>query len=141
MGLQFEGWESTIAKLDELGGTAFSKKCVEKALGESKAYVNPQIEKAMSRLPAGGKYSTGATAGSLDTDLSVRWAGLVGEIKVGFDFDKSGLTSIFLMYGTPRMRPVTGLKSAIYGTKTKKEIGEIQMDAINAEIKKIMEGK
>ena len=147
IGLQFNGWEDCIAKLDELGGTNAMKKGVEEALIESKKHVNPLIEKAMvkSNLPAQGDYSTGDTEKSIDKEMSVEWEGMTGSIKVGFDFSKSGMRSIFLMYGvevngTPRQDPVTGLKSAIYGTKTQKEIAEIQEKILSDHIKKVMEG-
>lgn len=140
IGLQFDGWADTLAKLDELGGTKAMKRGVEAALKASKEYVNPQIEAALKKLPAGGKYSTGETKRSIDKDMSIAWSGMTGEIKVGFDFSKSGVTSIFLMYGTPKMSPVPGLKNAIYGTKTKKQIKEIQEAEVNKVIKRIMEG-
>ena len=140
IGLQFNGWEEYIAKLDELGGTQAMKKGVEEALIESKKHVNPLIEKAMGKLPAGGKYSHGGTKKSIDTDNKVAWVGMTGEIKVGFDFSKSGLKSIFLMYGTPKMKPVSGLKGAIYGAKTQKEVAEIQERVLSDYIKKVMEG-
>ena len=140
IGLQFDGWEEYIAKLDELGGTQVMKKGVEEALIESKKHVNPLIEKSMIKLPAGGRYSTGNTKESIDNEMSVEWNGMTGTIKVGFDFSKSGVTSIFLMYGTPKMKPVAGLKSAIYGSKTKKEIAEIQEKVLSDYIKKVMEG-
>ena len=145
IGLQFDGWEDYIAKLDELGGAKAMKKGVEEALIESKKYVNPLIDKAMVKLPAGGRYSTGDTKESIDKGNKVEWSGMTGEIKVGFDFSKSGLKSIFLMYGTevngtPRMKPVAGLKSAIYGAKTKKEVAEIQEKVLSNHIKKVMEG-
>lgn len=140
IGLQFDGFSDYMAKLDELGGTQLMKKGVEEALVESKKHVNPLIEKSMARLPAGGKYSTGDTKKSIDNDMSVEWEGMTGSIKVGFDFSKSGLTSIFLMYGTPRMKPVSGLKGAIYGAKTQKEIAEIQEKVISDKIRKVMEG-
>lgn len=140
IGLQFNGWEDYIAKLDELGGTKAMKKGVKEALIESKKHVNPLIEKSMGKLPAGGRYSTGDTKKSIDNENKVEWSGMTGEIKIGFDFSKSGLKSIFLMYGTPKMKPVTGLKSAIYGTKTQKEIAEIQEKVLSEAIKKVMEG-
>lgn len=140
IGLQFNGWDEYIAKLDELGGTQLMKKGVEEALIESKKHVNPLIEKAMTKLPARGKYSTGDTKKSIDKDNKVDWSGMTGEIKVGFDFSKSGTTSIFLMYGTPRMKPVSGLKSAIYGAKTQKETAEIQERVLSDVIKRVMEG-
>ena len=140
IGLQFNGWEEYIAKLDELGGTQVMKKGVEEALIESKKHVNPLIEKSMGKLPAGGRYSTGNTKESIDDEMRVDWEGMTGSIKVGFDFSKSGVTSVFLMYGTPKMKPVAGLKSAIYGTKTQKEIAEIQEKVLSDYIKKVMEG-
>lgn len=140
IGLQFDGWEDYLSKLDELGGTQVMKKGVEEALIESKKHVNPLIEKGMGKLPAGGKYSTGDTKESIDKEMTVAWVGMTGEIKVGFDFSKSGPKSIFLMEGTPRMKPVSGLKSAIYGAKTQKEIAEIQEKVLSNYIKKVMEG-
>lgn len=142
IGLQAEGFEAYMAKLDELGGTAAMKRGVESALIASKQYVNPQITKAMAtgNLPAGGRYSTGATKKSIDNDRTVEWEGQTGFIKVGFDFAKSGLTSIFLIYGTPKQKPVAGLKAAIYGKKTQKEIAKIQGEVLNKVIKRVMEG-
>ena len=145
IGLQFDGWTDYMSKLDELGGTQLMKKGVEEALIESKKYVNPLIEKSMTKLPAKGKYSKGGTKESIDDEMRVEWEGMTGTIKVGFDFSKSGPKSIFLMYGTkvhgtPRMKPVSGLKSAIYGAKTKKEIAEIQEKVLSDVIKEVMGG-
>lgn len=142
IGLQVKGFEEYMDKLDKLGGTQTMKRGVESALKASKQYVNPQITKSMGagNMPAGGKYSTGDTKRSIDSDMSVDWEGMTGSIKVGFDFKKSGLKSIFLMYGTPKMQPVAGLKNAIYGAKTKKEIANIQAEALDKVIKRVMEG-
>ena len=139
IGLQVAGFEEYMAKLDEVGGKSAMKRGVEEALKESKKYVNPLIEQAMTKLPAGGRYSTGDTKRSIDKDMSVDWQGDTASIKVGFDFSESGLKSIFLMYGTPRMKPVTGLKAAVYGAKTQKEIAAIQGAALDKVIKEIME--
>lgn len=140
--LQVDGFEEYMAKLDELGGNTAMRRGVESALKASKQYVTPQIKTAVAtpNLPAGGIYSTGDTAQSIDTDMTVDWDGLTGSIKVGFDFKKSGLTSIFLMYGTPKIPPVAGLKDAIYGAKTQREIKKIQAEALNKVIKRVMEG-
>ena len=140
IGLQVKGFEEYMAKLDEVGGSDAMKRGVESALKASKQYVNPLIESAMTKLPAGGKYSTGDTERSIDKDMSVDWQGMTGAIKVGFDFKKSGLKSIFLMHGTPKMSPVNGLKAAIYGTKTQKQIAQIQAEALDKVIDRIMEG-
>lgn len=47
-------------------------------------------------------------------------------VKIGFDINNGGLPSIFLMYGTPRMKPDRKFRSDIYGKKTKQENFEIQ---------------
>ena len=141
IGLQVKGFEEYIAKLDELGGNKAMKRGVEGALRASKQYVNPLIENSMAKLPAGGRYSSGNTKESIDIDMSVEWSGMTASIKVGFDFSKSGLTSIFLMYGTPKMKPVAGLKNAVYGSKTQKELATIQEEALMKVISRIMEGE
>lgn len=142
IGLQFKGWEETIEKLDRIGGTDAIKRGVAAGLIESKKYINPIIKKniAAAKLPAKGKFSHGGTELSIDDDLTIDWNALTGSIKIGFDFKKSGLKSIVLMYGTPRMKPAKGLKSAIYGSKTKKEIAAIQEEAVNKVIDRIMGG-
>ncbi len=142
IGLQVKGFEEYMSKLDEIGGSTAMKRGVESALKSSKQYVNPQINTAMatSNLPAKGKYSSGDTKESIDTDMTVEWEGATASIKVGFNFKESGLKSIFLMYGTPKMPPVAGLKNAIYGAKTKKEIAKIQAEALDKVIERIMEG-
>jgi len=140
IGIKVKGFEEYMAKLDEVGGSNAMKRGVEGALKASKQYVNPLIEQAMNSLPAGGRYSTGATKKSIDKDMTVEWEGMTATIKVGFDFKKSGMTSIFLMYGTPKHKPVTGLYESIYGGKTQREIAKIQGEELNKVIKRIMEG-
>lgn len=141
IGLQVKGFEEYMDKLDQIGGSAAMKRGVESALKASKQYVTPQIERVMaeSNLPAAGKYSTGDTKQSIDKDMTVTWEGMTASIKVGFDFKESGMKSIFLMYGTPKMPPVAGLYEAIYGAKVKREIAKLQGEALDKVIERIME--
>lgn len=138
-GIQFEGFEEMIKKLSELEGDL--KSVSEKALKESHAYVTPKLESAIqpSKLPAKGKFSKGNTSKNLVRTNEVSWTGSVGTVKIGFDLHND-ITSIFLMYGTPRMKPVKGLKNSIYGSKAKKEIKQIQKYIFNDAIIKKMEG-
>ena len=140
IGLQVKGFEEYMAKLDKLGGSKAMKQGVESALKSSKEYVTPLIESAMDNLPAMGKYSTGDTKESIDKGTDVEWNGMTASIKVGFDFKKSGLKSIYLMYGTPKMPKVNGLYDAIYGSKTQKQIGKIQAETLAKVIDEYMEG-
>lgn len=143
IGLQVKGFEEYMAKLDEIGGSAAMKRGTEAALRASKEYVNPLITAAMakSNLPAHGKYSFNeGTKKSIDTDMSAEWEGMAASIKVGFKFKESGMKSIFLMYGTPKMPPVAGLKDAIYGGKTQRQIAKLQGEALDKVIDRIMGG-
>ena len=142
IGLKFDGWEKLMANIDKMAGMTAMQEVTKSALKATKSYVNSNVMKIMakSNLPAKGKYSAGLTLDSLDNDFVVAWSGYTAEIAIGFDFDVSGLRSIFLMYGTPKMKPVAGLKNAIYGNKTKKEISKIQSEAVNKYITRHMGG-
>lgn len=137
IGLQFDGWKEYMARLDKLAGSSGMQRAVESALTASKQHVNKKIIGALQlgNLPAKGIYSRGRVLNTLNQDMIVTWNGDTAEIKVGWNLKEDGLTSIFLMYGTPRMSPVKGLKAVIYGTATKKEVAEIQQEAIQ----KVME--
>jgi hypothetical protein len=52
----------------------------------------------------------------------------------------SGLTTVFLMYGTPKMTKVSKMYNAVYGSKMKKEVGEIQRAVFAAEVQRKMGG-
>ncbi len=132
IGLQFRGWKELLSGIEKVSGEAGLKQATEAGLKASKEFVNKQVDSVMSKssMPAGGKYWTGKTKESLDKNFNVEWSGFVGSMNVGFDFRESGLNSIFLMYGTPRTPPVSGLYEAFYGKKTKSEIKKIQKEAI-----------
>ena len=100
IGLKFQGLEEMIAKLEEVEGDL--KTTTEKALQESKKIVIEELRRVTvpENFPAQGKYSTGRTRESIDEDMSVTWDGTVGSIKIGYDMNISGMTSIFLMRGT-----------------------------------------
>ena len=144
IGLKFDGLEEMIANLEKVQGDL--KATTEKALKASKQRVNEELRKvtAPANYPAHGKYSTGKTAQSIDTDMSVTWEGTTASIKVGYDMQISGMTSIFLMYGTPRHKPpmkaVRKMYNAIYGAKMKKEVAEIQREVFVKVIKRRMGG-
>lgn len=136
--LSFKGFEELAEKLDKAGGDL--KKVTEKALITSKKIVEQNLKDTVndSNFPAHGKYSTGLTEKSIDTSETVEWNGTKATIKVGFDFKISGLRTIFLMYGTPRMNKSQKIYNAVYGAKTKKQIAEAQEKIFREEINKIM---
>lgn len=140
IGMQFKGFEELAARIDKLAGTDGLKRAVEAGLKSSKQFVNGEITKAMqpSKLPAKGQYSTGDTLKTLNKDFAVDWQGSQASVKVGFDITGNGLTSIFLMYGTPRMNPDNDLYNAVYGKATQRQIKKLQETAVNEVIKRIM---
>lgn len=126
IGLQFSGFEETIARLKELEGDV--KKATEEALIESQAIVAENARNAMSK-----HHRTGHTEESIVTDKKVEWEGFEASIGVGFDISNGGLASVFLMYGTPRHAPNHPgtdadrvVWDAVYGTKTKKAVAAVQ---------------
>lgn len=138
IGIKFQGFAEMAEKLDSLGGSL--KDTTEEALIKSKDIVTANLQKATkkSNYPAQGKYSTGLTEKSIDTSKNVEWNGTMGQISVGYDFDKSGMRTIYLMYGTPRMRPAAGMYDAIYGRKTQSDIRKTQKEIFADAIKKEM---
>ncbi len=132
IGLQFTGWKEMLSGIEKAAGEAGLKQAVEAGLKATKDYVNKNADAAMSKgnMPARGKYWTGRTKKSLDKNYDVDWVGYTGTINVGYNLEESGLTSIYLMHGTPRMPPVPGLNDAFYGKKTKSEIKKIQKEAL-----------
>ena len=131
IGLQFDGLEDVINKLEKAGADA--KEAVGESLQASKNYVTNSLirDTNNANLPAKGKYSTGGLAESIDTDTSVKWSGLTAEVNIGYDFKKSGLTSIMVLYGTPKMKKSQKLFNDIYGSATKKKLAEIQQETLN----------
>lgn len=133
MSVEFTGFKEMFEKLDKLGGD--TKKITEKALQKSYDHVTPQIKQVYA--PHNIDY-TGDTGRALADKEKVTWSGYTGTIKVGFNIAKGGLPSIFLMYGTPTMRPDKKLYNSIYGSKTKKEVKKIQEEIFREELGKVM---
>lgn len=114
------GFDTTALKkyadqLESAGTVSAIKRAVEGGALATKNEVNAEVTAAMQsgNLPAGGKYSTGETMKHLDKEMHVEWAGNTATLKLGFHLEGTGLTSIFLMYGTPKMAPASGLREAL----------------------------
>lgn len=112
------------------------KKSCESALRASKQYVTNQLEKdtVKANFPAQGTYSHGGLKESIDKNYKIEWQGDKAFIKIGYDFRKSGLLSIFMMYGAPRkvppMKKAKKLYNDIYGTKTREKVKDIQEETL-----------
>lgn len=143
--LQFNGFNDMFAKLDKLG--ADTKKIASDALEESFNSVTPGILAAIKPHK-----DTGKTEESLVTTPEVVWEGTRAYVEVGFDLDKGGLPSIFLMYGTPKhavknQYGATGksangitkdevLFESVYGSSTLSKVRRVQKKVFTAAMKK-----
>lgn len=128
--IEFEGFEEVIAKLSKLNGDI--KGITEKALKETHKVITKKAETAIAPHK-----QTGATERSLKRNAEIMWAGSEASVEVGFDLSNGGLPSVFLMYGTPKMKKDQNLYNAFFGNKTKKEIMELQESIFYDEIRRL----
>lgn len=114
-GFDITALEKYADQLQAAGGMAAVKRAVQGGMLATKKQVNAEVTTAMQsgNLPAGGKYSTGDTMGHLNEEMTVDWEGNMARLKLGFNMEGGGITSIFLMYGTPRHAPASGLREAL----------------------------
>lgn len=140
MKLQIPDFNALAKQIEDVGGSV--KNASEDALKETHRIVTEKIEQTMvsSNMPAQGKYWTGRTLNSIVRQPTIIWNGTKASVDVGFDIENGGLTSIFLMYGTPRMKPVPGLYDAIYGKATQTEIIDAQTRILHEAIYEAMGG-
>lgn len=131
IGLTFSGFEELVSKLDKLGGDL--KSVTTEALEKSHGLVTPGIHKAMKK-----HHRTGDTEKSIVDNTKVEWEGTVASIEVGFDISSGGLPSIFLMYGTPRMKKDTTLYNSIYGSSIRRKVQEAQSEIFSKAINERM---
>ena len=125
--LEFEGLDAMLDELKQLEGDV--KQATNAALQEVGQYVTEQAETAIQP-----HHRTGKTEKSLLKTPNVEWAGDTATVHVGFDIANGGLASIFLMYGTPRVKKDTKLYNAFYGKQTQKHIEEIERKAFEKAI-------
>ena len=128
--IEFEGFDEVIARLTKLDGDI--KGVTEKALRETHKVITHKAETAIAPHK-----QTGATERSLKRNAEIKWAGSEASVEVGFDISNGGLPSIFLMYGTPRMKKDQNLYNAFFGNKTKKEVMELQERIFYDEIRRL----
>lgn len=121
--LEVDGLNELVERLSKVG--ADTKSIAEKALKESHAYVTTNIHNAMSK-----HHRTGRTEGAIVDSPKVDWVGTLASIEIGFDISNGGLASIFLMYGTPRMRKDQELYNSVWGKATTTAITQIQENVL-----------
>ena len=125
MSITFPGFDDLAAEIDRAGGNL--EAAVEDALLQTQEFIQNGLTIAAAPYNAKGLkgYATGKMYGSIIDDRKIYIKGNVAEVRVGFELDK-GFHSIFIMYGTPRIAKDQRVYNAIRGTKTKKDIAELQ---------------
>ena len=131
--MQFDGMDAIIRQLEQLEVDV--RETVTDALQEAGQLVTEQARAAIQPHER-----TGKTEASLRENPTVEWTGTEAAVNVGFDINNGGMPSIFLMYGTPRMKKDTNLYNAFYGAQTQKKIEQIERDALNTAVEKAMQG-
>lgn len=132
IGLQIEGFEEWSESLEKAGGAI--QKVTEECLKTAQEMITKELRKDMKK-----HHRTGRTELSISED-PVKWEGTCASVPVGFDINKGGLASVFLMYGTPRIKKDVKLYNDVYGGKMKKKIAERQEEIFKSEMSKLMEG-
>lgn len=130
----FQEFSELIEKLDKAGGNIPA--AVESSLKAAHGYITPGLKSGIGRHRL-----TGDTEKSLQATGQVVWdTPLRAHIRIGFKISEGGLPSIFLMWGTPKMKPDTKLKAAAFGAKTKREVAEIQRQELEKALQEILRG-
>lgn len=128
--IEFEGFEAVVERLSKLG--ANTKSITEKALKETHKVITAKAAEAIQPHKL-----TGLTEKSLKRQANIEWAGTLGSVETGFSIRQGGLASIFLMYGTPRMKKDQNLYNAFFSKKTQDEVRKIQEDIFYDEVRRL----
>lgn len=117
--LTFDGMTEMSAQLRGLGVSVerISEKALERAF---------EIVTDKARQAAAPHRKTGRMEKSLRERPEYIWKGSVLQTEVGFDIVHGGLPSIFLMYGTPRIKKDQKMWEAFFGTKTLAAVQEAE---------------
>lgn len=132
-GIDFKDFDFYVQKIESLSNKETLRKIADEALKETHKYLTPKIEKEFEK-----HNKTERTIKSLRKDNDTEWSNDIGSIDVGFNISSGGLASIFIMYGTPRIKPDKQLYNLFYGSKIKKEVFKIQEEIFDRELQKLL---
>ena len=140
MSIVFDGFSDLAQAIDKAGGDL--KEAVDEALAKTQDLVQENVRSASTVYSGKGLkgYATGAMVRSIMASESPEWHGSIAEVGSGFTTNGGAtmagfLHSIFVMYGTPKMTKDQKLYNAIKGTRTRKQIAEIQQEVMNEHLK------
>ena len=129
MQIIFDGFKDLAYRIDKAGGNV--EEAVDDALLQTQDWIQNSLTMAAVPYNAKGRkgYATGEMFRSIIKDRKIYWKGTVAEVRVGFELE-TGFHSIFIMYGTPRIAKDQKIYDAIRGTKTQKEIAQLQEEVM-----------
>ena len=140
MSITFDGFADLADAIDRAGGDL--KKAVDEALTDTQRVVQDNLQSAAEVYQHGGRkgYATGKMYNSIIKNPTVDWKGNVAEVGTGFSTNGESsvagfMHSIFVMYGTPRMKKDTKVYNAIKGARTRSEIAKIQEEVMQKHLK------
>lgn len=140
MSIVFDGFSDLAQAIDKAGGDL--KEAVDEALTKTQDLVQENVRTASTVYTGKGLkgYATGAMVRSIMASESPEWHGSIAEVGSGFTTNGGAtmagfMHSIFVMYGTPKMTKDQKLYNAIKGTRTRKQIAEIQQEVMNEHLK------
>lgn len=131
---RFDEMTELAAKIEAAGANL--QDAADEALKATHDYITPQLSSGIAR-----HVQTGETRDSLENAPQVTWINpLLAQVNIGFDLADGGWPSIFLMWGTPKMKPDLTLRRAAFGPKVKREVAKIQRETLEAYLKKVLRG-
>lgn len=140
-----KGFGKMLTELDELGGNI--TKVATDALEQAAETIGEDTIEAVQpgNLPAGGEYSTGATASSIVRNPRVVNEGDRLSVNVGFDYNKPGAGG-YLITGRPpgkhgSMNSVPKLEQIYKRKKYATQIQQDMIDIVQDEISRAIGGK
>lgn len=134
LAFNFDEMYDLAEKLENAGGDL--QKAADRALRATHDHITSNLGSNITR-----HVLSGDTKESLQQSPSVVWESpLKAHVNIGFNLEKGGLPSIFLMWGTPKMKKDAKLKNAAFGAKVKREVAEIQRREMEKALKEITGG-
>ena len=131
---RFDEMYDLAAKIEKAGGSL--QQAADEALRKTHDYITPQLNTGINR-----HVQTGETRDALVQAPNVEWVNpLLARVNIGFDLADGGWPSIFLMWGTPKMKPDIKLRKAAFGPAVKREVARIQKEALEAFLQRLTRG-
>ena len=131
---RFDEMYDLADRIEKAGGNL--QQAADKALHDTHDFITAELSTGIAR-----HVQTGDTRDALVQTPKVEWiTPLKAQVNIGFDLADGGWPSIFLMWGTPKMKPDIKLRKAAFGPAVKREVARIQREALEAFLQTLTKG-